>query len=84
MPRLVQTNDYSIREVVGGPCEVTDDAWNAVVQAVEFGIEKLQLPYHVFLTVVGAPGFCHRSDPEDSCCGIYREGIQDISRGRWR
>lgn len=67
---------YTLR-TVDGPSGIKEDAWDAVKEAIEYGIAKLDIPMHVFVTIVGASGFYF--DSENGGCAIYHAGIQHIA-----
>jgi hypothetical protein len=85
--RLIHNKRLTIREIESGPDEVQSDAWNAIVAASLASMEILKLQDHMFVTVVGAPGFCVSEEPPadgeevDSAFAMYHQGIRHIAVG---
>ena len=64
----IHTAKYSVRYVEGGPVGTQQDVWDAICYAVDKAVDVLNVPGHLFVTVVGADTFS--CDPED--CGRRR------------
>lgn len=73
----VHTPKYSIRYIEGGPVETQQDVWDAICYAVEKAVDVLNVPGHLFVTVVGADTFS--SNPEDCGWAMYHQGIQHVA-----
>lgn len=72
--RILHTDRYTIREIVTKD-GVSGEAWNQVVEATEFAFNELNLPGHLFITVIECGQICM-----DDGCGVgnYSEGSQSI------
>jgi hypothetical protein len=85
--RLLHHSRLTIREIECGPDEVQDDAWNAIVVASFASMEILKLQDHMFVTVVGAPGFYVSEEPPadgeeaDVAFAMYQQVTRHISIG---
>ncbi|MEM6470824.1 MAG: hypothetical protein AAF802_14790 [Planctomycetota bacterium] len=76
----IHTSSYSIRYVEGGPVETQADVWEAIHFAVDRAMTALELPGHLFVTVIGADTFgSNPDDPNDCGWALYHQGIQHIA-----
>ena len=73
--QIVRRNEYTLRVLQGDypSFEIKD-----IVNFVEFVSNEIQLPEHLFITMLFCPAFGFSEDPQDVAWGVYRDGVQDI------
>lgn len=75
---LVHNDNYTIR-FIEGPVEFDQDVCETVQAAVRFTMDALNLPGHLFVTVLGA-NTMKFGEGEDECgFGLYHSGMQHVA-----
>lgn len=77
--KVINTERYTVRTSHHSPSEVKQDAWDAVIAAIEKAYASLPIPGHLFFTAVGADCFRMGDGPNDWGIAIYHEGIEHIA-----
>lgn len=72
-------DNLTVRTIDGGPSEVQQDAWEAICRAADFAMRHLELPGHLFVTVIGADVLRTGSGEGDCGFAMYHSGIQHVA-----
>lgn len=67
---------YVIRYMDVGQVDTKQDVWDAICEAVELAMEKLELPPLLFVSVVGTDSFLA---DEDAGFAVYQVGMRHVS-----